>query len=609
MRHFPTIDPRRSLAAAIAWLVIGLSIGLVIVANLSLRGHVRQTLLEQHGQRLESAVEHVGSELDTALILRLQSVTTVAAMLSDQVEPSEPEQLQRRLAAVLREVPDLSWLAVTDANGDIVAATDRAVIGSNVYQYAWLSQGLDIAWVEEAVSPGARFLKLTAPVRNADGAIAGVVAARMSWDWVQQLTAGIDSSPGQWLLIDRDGVVRRGPPALLGRNWRDMLADITPFDPVVAGLGTDASDLPTRIQVRRLSGGYPHLLARADTARHQSLQKLGWQIVVIEPVAAVAAFATDIEWRITLTLLLLGVVAAFAGVWMARRLTRRISVIARSADAVQAGRADRIEIPPGRDEAARLGSALNRLLSALQRERDDLRRLNVELDQRVAQRTEQIRRLAMEAREAAVGRERLRLARDLHDTLAHSMMAMLTEIRMLKRLASTQPAALSDELVRAEQAALEGLREARLAIAQMRSSPVRDIGLAAALADLVKGFGERTGITVAFRCDHEVAPLTDERGETLFRMVEELLRNVQRHSGAHHLTVTLRGAQHDESLLLEVADDGIGFDPQVVGAGHYGLVGLHEQADMIGATVTIASADQQGTVVAIELDPRTRTLQ
>jgi hypothetical protein len=65
------IDPRRSLAAAIGWLMIALAICLALAANLWLRSFVRSTLLEVHSQRLETAGEHVSAELDTAMLLRL----------------------------------------------------------------------------------------------------------------------------------------------------------------------------------------------------------------------------------------------------------------------------------------------------------------------------------------------------------------------------------------------------------------------------------------------------------------------------------------------------------------------------------------------------------
>jgi signal transduction histidine kinase len=592
------IDPRRSMAAAIGWLLIALTLCLALVANLWLRGFVRATLLEQHGQRLEAAAEHVNAELDTALLLRLQAVSVVAAMLSEDVQHSEGERLKRSLQAVRRGVPDLIWLAVTDADGFIVAATDEQVVGQNVNQHAWISQGLDAAWIEEGRTPGERFLKLTAPVRNADGAIIGVVAANLSWSWVEKMVAEIRASPGEWLLVDRDGIVRHGPGALLGKRWHDVGDPITPFDPVVAGLGNDGSDLPTRIRTRRLLDNRPYLIASPPNARDGTLRRLGWQAVVIQPVESVAAFATAIEWRISIVLSLLGLGAAIAGIIVAHRLTRRVSVIAHSADAVLAGSATRIEVPQGADEAARLGSALDRLLNTLQRERDELRRLNAELDERVRQRTEEISRLAQESRAAEVVRERLRLARGLHDTLAHSMMAMLTEIRVLKHLASSRPDALPDELVRAERAARDGLDEARRAIDQLRSNPVRDIGLGAALSELAKNLSERSGMALDCQIDPALFALAAEPAATVFHMCEEVLRNVERHAGARRLLIRLHCVATDE-VELEIGDDGTGFEPAAGAPGHYGIVGLREQAEAIGARLRIESRRGEGTWVSL----------
>ncbi|MFS2049396.1 histidine kinase [Variovorax sp. CT11-76] len=570
------IDPRRSLAAAIGWLMIALAICLALAANLWLRSFVRSTLLEVHSQRLETAGEHVSAELDTAMLLRLQSVSVVASILSQDVQGDDAAWRQRSLEAVHRGVPDLIWLALTDADGFIVAATDSQVVGQNVNQHAWISQGLADAWIEEGRSPGEHFLKLSAPVSNADGAIVGVVAAQLSWQWVDHTVSGIKASPGEWLLIDRDGMVRHGPAALLGTRWRETGDLAAPFDPTVAGLGTDG----------------------AATERDGTLRRLGWRVVVVEPVASLASFATAIEWRITLVLSMLGLCAAVVGVAMTHRLTHRVSAIASSADAVLAGSASRIEVPEGADEAARLGTALDRLLDTLQRERDELRLLNAELDERVRQRTMEISRLAQESRESAVMRERLRMARDLHDTLAHSMMAMLTEIRVLKHIATAQPQQLPDELMRAEQAAREGLDEARRAIDQLRSNPVRDIGLGAALTELARGTSERTGIAV----DCELAPglpaLAAEPAETVYRMCEELLRNVERHAGARHLGLRLRRA--DPGVLhLEIADDGVGFDSRAIAPGHYGLVGLREQAEAMGVRLDIDSRPGQGTRVSL----------
>ena len=188
-------------------------------------------------------------------------------------------------------------------------------------------------------------------------------------------------------------------------------------------------------------------------------------------------------------------VAAAIGIWATNRLTRELARIARAADDIRFGKTTTLSVPAGQDEAARIGHSLRLLLDDLQRERAGLRALNVELDARVALRTRQIERMTEETRYAAVVRERLRMARDLHDTLAHSMMALLTEIRLLRKLADTNPGMLREEIVNAEAVALQGLQEARAAIAWLRLNNVRDIGLGSAIR-LASTAGQGTSITI-----------------------------------------------------------------------------------------------------------------
>ena len=329
------------------------------------------------------------------------------------------------------------------------------------------------------------------------------------------------------------------------------------------------------------------------------LRKLGWRVAVIQSVDSVAAFATDIEWRITAVLSALGVAAALGGISVARRLTRRISRIAQSADAVSRGGAQHIEVPRGHDEAARLGAALERLLASLQRERDELRTLNAELDQRVADRTEEIRRLAHESRDAAVVRERLRLARALHDTLAHSMMAMLTEIRVLKRLASTQPQQLPEELVRAEQAAREGPRRGapcHRPAAQQPGAPGRaGCGAGGAGAQLRRAPGHRGDL-------HD-RPVTGRAGQRSRR--DRVPHG--RGAAAQHRAPCRRAAGADRAAARARR-------PGLPGGGRRRLrlrpagawcpgttawSGLHEQAQAIGAQLQIDSRPGHGTRVRL----------
>jgi len=169
----------------------------------------------------------------------------------------------------------------------------------------------------------------------------------------------------------------------------------------------------------------------------------------------------------------------------------------------------------------------------------------------------------------------------------------------LRKLQERDPGALPDELARAEAVAHDGLNEARSAINQMRGNSVRDTGLGPAISRAVERFKDRTGLEVDMQIDGAAARFGDERAEVIFRMTEEALRNIERHAGASRLRLRLlTNAAH---LLLHIEDDGIGFDPAILRPGHFGLVGLKEQAQMIGAELSIESAPERGTTLRLAL--------
>jgi signal transduction histidine kinase len=339
-----------------------------------------------------------------------------------------------------------------------------------------------------------------------------------------------------------------------------------------------------------------------------SFPGFGWTVWVREPTSTAFAAARALEHQIFAGLLLLGLIGAIAGIAFTARRMRGLASIARSADAIRLGMATALTVPAGVDEAARIGDSLRTLVDGLQRERASLRTLNAELDARVMARTREVERLSDENKHAAVVRERLRMARDLHDTLAHSLMGLLTEIRLLRKLTDTNPGAIREELINAEKAAQEGLREARAAIAAVRYNTVSDIGLGASLAQLLKRFEERRGVAVAFDRDGFADSLADSRAETLYRIVEEALHNVDRHAGATRVEASARverrpiaGASPIDALVVSITDDGRGFDVAAPRPGHFGLRGMQEQAELIGARLEIASRPGEGTRVTVEM--------
>lgn len=585
-------DPRRHLAAAIGWAVfavVGLSS--LIAANLAATAAERRAQADTQrliGQFAVQVRHGLGMNIQT----RLAIIRATAAQITASEDRGD-EALRRHLEAVQTQFPEFAWVGVADAQGRVMAATGGMLEGQNVAQRPWFSAvrgqpflgDVHQAQLLEKVLPAApdgqplRLVDAAAPVVNAKGAVVGVIAGHLAWSWIEQLQRDLlraldTRRQVELILATGQGTVLSGPPAWIGRSLTD-------------------SDL---------SEGGRYLVARHDDLAEVDVG-LPWVVAVRQPASSALAQAQATQRTVFLGVLGAGVLAALAAVLLSRAMVRRLAVLAVAAQAVRRGERSDLAVSAGTDEVGRIAGVMDELVSHLQREKKALATLNAELDQRVAERSARIERLAEEGRVAAVTRERLRLARDLHDTLAHSLMALLTQIRLVRKLRPRMAEAeLEAELARAEEVAGSGLASARAAITQMRHNGVQEAGLGAALGELLKRFTQRTGVASDLQSDPAAASMSDERAETLFRIVEEALNNVERHAQARHVRVELRevGETVAPSRCLSIADDGVGFDPAVPVPGHYGLLGIREQAALVGASLNVHSAPGRGTRVELE---------
>jgi signal transduction histidine kinase len=187
------------------------------------------------------------------------------------------------------------------------------------------------------------------------------------------------------------------------------------------------------------------------------------------------------------------------------------------------------------------------------------------------------------------------LARDLHDTLSHSLSALAVQLEALRALLAHDPAAAQDAVGEISALARHGLDESRQAIRSLRTGPVEAVGLSGALRESLRGLQERIGIQVDYSVAGQARDLTADEVSTLFRIAEEALTNVERHAGAQHVRVRLEYAA--DRTELTITDDGRGFDPENVDPAHFGLAGMRERAAMIGATLTARSAPGGGTEI------------
>jgi len=217
-----------------------------------------------------------------------------------------------------------------------------------------------------------------------------------------------------------------------------------------------------------------------------------------------------------------------------------------------------------------------------------------------------LKRYAIALEELTISRERNRLARELHDTLAHSLSAVTVQLEAVRSLWGVDPMAAQDMLDRADETARSGLTEARRALQDLRASPLQELGLSLALRDLAKSAAERSGAMLNLELpEQSLDSLTPAVEQGVYRIAQETLENIVRHSEAQSIEFHL---QHTpEHLSLTIADDGRGIDNVMLQAARtgrqdgLGLRGMKERAALMGGKLEIAEQEGQGTRVHLEV--------
>ena len=193
--------------------------------------------------------------------------------------------------------------------------------------------------------------------------------------------------------------------------------------------------------------------------------------------------------------------------------------------------------------------------------------------------------------------ERARIARDLHDRLAQSLAYIAFELeRLAQRGENAEDKKALGELHHVVRGIVGELRET---LYQLRAGVSQDTDLDHVAAEYLNRFEERTGVIVHWRSRVERhVPYQVER--ELWRLLQEALTNIEHHAHATACAVDYRATATQVSLIIE--DDGRGFDPSLVSGDHYGLIGMRERADVLGAQLVVDSSPGQGSRVSVELD-------
>jgi signal transduction histidine kinase len=210
--------------------------------------------------------------------------------------------------------------------------------------------------------------------------------------------------------------------------------------------------------------------------------------------------------------------------------------------------------------------------------------------------------------ELTISRERNRLARELHDTLAHSLSAATVQLEAVRSLWPVDAARARQLLDQADGTIRQGLVEARRALQALRASPLQESGLVPALRSLAESAAERCGARLELHLPEQLAGgLSLQVEQQVYRIAQEALENVVRHAQASW--ITLRLAQDPRGLVLKVEDDGRGMlgespsaeEDRAPSSVALGLRGMEERAGAIGGQLKIESEEGHGTRVRLRV--------
>lgn len=207
----------------------------------------------------------------------------------------------------------------------------------------------------------------------------------------------------------------------------------------------------------------------------------------------------------------------------------------------------------------------------------------------------QLRDYASTQIELTISQERNRIARELHDTLAHTLSGLTVQLQTVKAYWDIEPATAQALLDDALTATRNGLQETRDALKALRAAPLEDLGLALAIRQLAKGAADRANLKLQLWIEEPLPALAPEASHALYRVTQEAIMNVVYHANAKTLSVDLK--TDAEGTHVSVADDGIGFERNRVHPNHWGLKGMHERAELVNGQLVLESQIGCGTTV------------
>lgn len=389
-----------------------------------------------------------------------------------------------------------------------------------------------------------------------------------------------------------------GATRLAGRNLTYQESSPTGLLGLSLDQNRDLAPLLTDMKNDQVGATQIDLGGQAVLVTHAPLQETGWTLSIAVPLSELSSESDVVsrsiynDGRTTVRNTLLAMtglylIVIFISIWLSYRyLNRPLRQLLRGVRAVTSGDMN-VTVPvTSQDELGELAESFNQMTGELNSRSQQLSQTSNELKIKEAQ------------LKVATLEERQRLARELHDSVSQALYGIALGARTARTQLERDPAKVAEPLDYVLSLAEAGLAEMRALIFELRPESLQNEGLLGALTKVSDAVRTRHKLDIVTSFCSEPDISLDAK-EMLYRITQEAIYNVIKHASATRIEITLM--MKDGKLILEVRDNGKGFDPQGSFPGHLGLQSMRERVANCNGELLIISQPGQGTTVKVEL--------
>jgi signal transduction histidine kinase len=212
-----------------------------------------------------------------------------------------------------------------------------------------------------------------------------------------------------------------------------------------------------------------------------------------------------------------------------------------------------------------------------------------------------LRKYAFTTERLAQSQERNRIARELHDTLAHTLSSVAIQLEAVKSLFDINGEEAKSLLVKSLENTRNGLKETRRTLKDLRASELDTFGLTRAITNVLLSAKERAGFNVTTAISEGMDSFPDEINHCLFRVIQEAIENIIRHSNARNVSFKL--FLQKKEIHLQISDDGIGINNNAISKkDNFGIRGMQERVEALGGSFSISGSPKKGTLIDVLIE-------